>query len=483
MKAINNIFILTGVIFLMSSCENALNVEPKSVITAASMWQSEGDAVAALNGALSQFRVAFANDYIHWGEYRTGHFAEATGSGPNFQDMWTNTLDAQDAGTNWAAMYRAINDCNLILKYTPDISFSNQKTKDFTLATAHYLRGFLYFYIARVWGDAPVLTTGFESDTQDDLYPSRAPVEEVFNQVKADFEAAIALFPDSSPGTRKSGSRAAALMLKTDYYLWMAKVRNGGSAALNEAKSAIDQVLASTSYQLAGNFSDLFESDENNEFIFSINFARNEFEGGFAADWLVAVQYLNNKGLVENPVRVGSHQQWTTISNPFEDFLFARPTDTRLASTFQIYNEEGNQRFEWINKFPGEWVDGTRFFTSDIKVYRFAEAILFKAEIENALGNSAAAIAEVNKIAKRAYNVDNYYMVGSKEAVDAIILDERLREFAAEGKAWWDLIRFGKVFEMVPSLAGKENKQNILLWPVNISSINSNPAIIQTPGY
>src|SRR5690606_19353565 len=120
----------------------------------------------------------------------------------------------------------------------------------YTLATAYFIRAFSYYYIARVWGDAPVVLSGFESDTQDDLYPTRAPKATVLAQVAEDIDASLSLFPDDSPGTRKAGSKAAAQMLKTDYYLWMAKVENGGNNALNAAKEAVDQVLANPAYQL-----------------------------------------------------------------------------------------------------------------------------------------------------------------------------------------------------------------------------------------
>jgi hypothetical protein len=57
-----------------------------------------------------------------------------------------------------------------------------------------------------------------------------------------------------------------------------------------------------------------------------------------------------------------------------------------------------------------------------------------------------------------------------------------MKEFAAEGKTWWDFIRFGVVFTKVPGLTGREDEQNVLLWPVNSASINGNPNIKQTPG-
>jgi hypothetical protein len=109
---------------------------------------------------------------------------------------------------------------------------------------------------------------------------------------------------------------------------------------------------------------------------------------------------------------------------------------------------------------------------------------MFKAEIENALGNQPAAMAQLNKVTERAYGTSDYYSGSfSQQELDEIILNERLKEFAAEGKSWWDLIRFGEVFERVATLNGRENEQNILYWPVDVASINRNPAIKQTPGY
>ena len=63
------------------------------------------------------------------------------------------------------------------------------------------------------------------------------------------------------------------------------------------------------------------------------------------------------------------------------------------------------------------------------------------------------------------------------------IVTERMKEFAAEGKLWWDFIRLGVVFKKAPYLIGRENELNILLWSVAQTSINKNPNIIQTPGY
>ena len=469
---------------LLFACEDDLNFPPKSVVSSNSMWNSTGDALGAMYGMLSQFRSAVNDDYINWGDYRSSFFGDALGSQAAFQDFYGNTLDDLDRGTSWEGLYRTINDGNLILKHVPDIEFTSQDDKDSIMANAYFIRALSYYYIARVWGDAPILLVGFESDDQEDLYPFRSPVSEVLDQVAVDIDEAVQLFSDDDAGSRKTGSKAAANMLKADYYLWMAKTRNGGQEALQTANIAVDYVLANAEYELLDNYESVFRNDNNNEIIFALNFELNEYEGGFHADWLVAVQYINDKSLVENPIPVGSHQQWSCFTPSFEAFLYEDTLDTRAIVSIDSYNEEGNRLFRWINKYRGDWTDGTRFFTSDIKIYRFAEALMFKAEIENALGNTDLALAEVNKIAERAYGQADYYPGPyTQEELDAIILDERLKEFSAEGKSWWDMIRFDVAFDRVETLIGREGEENILLWPVNIESINSNPNITQTPGY
>ena len=104
----------------------------------------------------------------------------------------------------------------------------------------------------------------------------------------------------------------------------------------------------------------------------------------------------------------------------------------------------------------------------------------------NALNNKDVAITNLNKVAKRAYGKDNYYpLTLTKVQVDEAILNERLVEFAAEGKSYIDIVRFGKAFDLITSLKGRsgEKQGNILLFPVNQDVINRNTKVVQTPGY
>lgn len=475
--------VLTACSLIFQSCHDKLDVDLESAITANSMWESEGDAKAAVYGTYNKFRSTFATSYAFWGEYRSGLWGPGLATNTTYSDPFSNQLNSTHAHANWSNLYTTINDCNLILKYTPDIQFTSESEKNKVLANALFIRAFCYYWIGRVWGDAPVLLNGFESGQQDDLYPSRESAERVFAQVGEDLVSAESLMPDGV-SDRSLASKAAIQMLAADYHLWMAKVRGGGTASLTAAKQAVDQVVTNPNYSLMDSFANVFQSEQNQEIIFSWSLIQDEFAGGYPSDFLVPLQYISAE-FVENPIKVGSHQQWIFLTEAYKAFLSTDDRDQRRTVSFEtFFDAPKNSTFQWINKFSGSWENQTRVFDSDIVVYRYADALLMSAEIENALGNSPLAIGKLNEVAERAYNVDNFYSTALTQAqVDRAILDERKKEFVAEGKIWWDLIRFGEVFNEVPTLAGRQNEQNVLLWPVHDSSINTNPNIKQTPGY
>src|SRR5690606_10771698 len=323
---------------------------------------------------------------------------------------------------------------------------------------------------------------GFESGQQDDLYPSRDPADKVFAQVRIDLEAANSLMPEGVTD-RDMASKAAINLLQADYYLWMAKVRGGGTEALTLAKQAVDAVLGRSGYGLMADFASVFSSELNQELVFAWSYVMDEFTGGYPADHLVPLQYISAQ-YVENPIKVGSHQQWIFLTDAYKEFLSANEADQRTTVSFEtFFDAPKNATFQWINKYAGSWQNSTRVFDSDIVVYRYADALLMSAEIENALGNPSLALERLNAIAERAYGTAGFYAGLSPEQIDREILNARKKEFVSEGKIWWDLIRFGVVFDEVSSLEGRENESHILLWPVHNTSINRNPNIKQTPGY
>jgi len=475
------LIILIGSLF--SSCHGDLDLVQKSAVSANSMWKSEGDATSAMYGMFSVFRSAFNTGYIYWGEYRTGLWGDGLTGQTSRDQVYQNQIPTDHEYADWTSLYTTINNANLILKYTPNIAFSNEASKNKVLANAYYVRAFCYYWIGRIWGDAPILLDGFESDKQDGLYPTRQSADEVFKQVGLDIEKALTLMP-ASVMDKNLASQGSINMLKADYNLWMYKVRKAGESALSNANTAVQAVLNNSNYSLESNYSNIFYQKSGKEIIFAWSYIQDEYTGGYPSDYLVPSQYVSSTA-IENPVKVGSHQQWCFYTDAYKALLTENKDDQRSKVSFDTYfDSPKNATFQWVNKFAGTWTNGTRIFDSDVIVYRYADAILFDAEIKLAQNNIAGAIASLNKIAERAYGKKGFYpssMLASE--LNETILTERMKEFAAEGKLWWDYIRLGVVFKKAPYLVGRDNELNVLLWPVSQISINKNPNITQTPGY
>lgn len=480
MKSIVSI-IFAGILF--SSCHGDLDIIQTSAVAANSMWQTEDDATSAMYGLFNSFRSTFSVGYIYWGEYRTGLWGEGLTGQTSRTQVYQNQIPTDHTYANWADLYTTINAANLIIRYTPSIDFTNDSDKNEVLANAYYVRAFCYYWIARIWGDAPILLEGFESDQQEGLYPTRDLVADVYAQVESDITQALTLMP-SSVTDRNMASPGSINMLKADYNLWMYKVQNGGETYLNNASEAIEQVLNNSNYALESNFANIFENELGNEIIFAWSYIQDEFTGGYPEDYLVPSQYVSAEA-IENPIKVGSHQQWCFYTEDYKTLLAENPNDQRTIVSFETYfDEPKSSTFQWINKFAGTWSNSTRIFDSDVIVYRYADAILFDAEIKMAKNDLTGAIASLNQIAERAYGEMNFYPnTLSATELNQVILRERQKEFAAEGKLWWDYIRLGVVFEEAPYLVGRENELNVLLWPISQTSINLNPNIVQTPGY
>jgi hypothetical protein len=139
-----------------------------------------------------------------------------------------------------------------------------------------------------------------------------------------------------------------------------------------------------------------------------------------------------------------------------------------------------------INKFAGT-VDGSiRISDNDVPLYRYADVLLMIAEAKNYLNQDPS--TEINLVRQRAYGA-NYvgaihgYSNGTPTENTNAILEERYKEFLAEGKRWWDLRRAGDsyVLDNIDFLnPGDEYK---LLLPITLDMIGRNPLLEQTPGY
>ncbi|HOQ97062.1 MAG TPA: RagB/SusD family nutrient uptake outer membrane protein, partial [Bacteroidales bacterium] len=143
------LYITTLLLFaFLPGCHGDLNVEQPSEFTSLSMWTSEADAASAVNGAFHQLRTTLATSLPVYGDYRSALYGGGMMSVTDYDKMAVNVLARDMEGTDWTSFYTTINTCNLILKYSPTITFSQESKKNEIMANAYFIRAYCYFMIA-----------------------------------------------------------------------------------------------------------------------------------------------------------------------------------------------------------------------------------------------------------------------------------------------------------------------------------------------
>ena len=486
MNKYSNLFICLFVLLFCSSCGDLLNQKPESAITNESFWTNQDDATGVLTHSYVQLRSMSCGELFTLGESRSDVITRAV-TGDIYERYYKNTLSQELPGPDWTSLYKIVNEANLLIKYIPRID-AVEATKNNLLAEAYSLRAYLYFVLVKTWGGVPLRVEPTEGYNPETVHKGRATVEEVFKVIKEDLDNAIALFQDNTFwASRNRFSQPFANALKADVYLWTAKRCGGGNADLETALAACNEVLKAD-VALLPNFADLFEfgNKSNEEIIMSI--ANTIYDGG---ENYFKDNYSGADGGMIDPISgevigtTGNGMAWTVsdlVKNQFTD------DDSRKEASFVDglrYGENNEMEYPaLIRKGRGVVQNGQRYFRSDFVLYRLADVLLMKAEAKNALGQDPS--EEMNLIRKRAYgdNFDKHIFVNrSKEMNDDEILKERLLELVFEGKRWWDLIRFGKAFDIVPSLNNKKGQDHMLLWPLSLTVLTREPQVGQTPGW
>lgn len=476
----------------ISSCTDHLDVEPTSVITNASFWKTEDDAQGALYGMYVQLRNQASFNLFVLGEARSETITFGIAGTGGFDPYYQNTLNSITPGLTWQGLYAIVNSANLLLKYVPAIPFRSEAAKNDILAQAYTMRAYVYFVMARTWGELPIRTEPIEGYNAETVQIGRSSQAEVFQLIKADLDQAIQLFPDNDfpAGGRNIWSNPAANALKADVYLWTGKRLNGGQADFTTALEACN-VVQTADVALLPNYADLFDyaNKGNKEIIMAVSYealetADNYFFNGFLHPSQVTTSMSQEDAAFVNPAN--GNNIWSpsaVVRNQFAE------DDTRKSASFRelyVPNDTGDSTLHaaLIVKGVGTVQNNVRYFVNDIILYRYADVLLMKAEAKNALGQDPA--PEINMVRQRAYG-DRYdahvFVSGGQEQNDEAILQERLLELAYEGKRWWDLVRFGKAFEKVPTLQDRAGQEHLLLFPIANTTLSLEPQVEQNPGY
>ncbi len=482
-----SIFVATAIV--SASCEKILEVRPQSSITEENYFKSEGDYEPYVTGIYTFIRTFHNN--VTYGTERGEELISASNS--RFGEAWSQIITPTSGAVNYNEWYRAIGHCNLLLTRIRDFNFTaNPDAKPRIMAETYALRGYFYFHLTRIIGDAPLMLQAVVDDNVP-LLP-RSPAADVVRQINSDLDSSILLFRSignndltvfSSKYRFTYGSVQA---LKADTKLWSAKVLNGGAADLNDAITAIEEVEKTTAALNAdfGNVTGL-RAASNPEVILAAYYNRDETGNNYvinALPFLAIIQGALNLDSIPYCATASNGQGAYQISEESRALFTAYPEDKRIPYTWITERQSDGPKISWITKYPGTKYAEDRVPDNDLIMYRLADIYLMKAEAYAALENIPAAVEYLEKIKDRA-GTGTYTGAMDKQSVEREILDERGRELFFENKRWYDLVRFHyggtlDVYNYIPNLIGKTTP---LFWPLNTTVLANNDMLEQTAGY
>ena len=473
-----------------SSCKKFLEEAPKSNVTVANFYKTEGDAISAVNSIyayLNSISTGSTAGVYHSALWVTAGLASDEMlnnqlGAPQFDQLATFTHAPQNIALLeiWAMHYKTITIANIAINRIPSISMS-EPLKARLIGEAKFLRALMYFNLVRMYGGIPLVL-----EENAALTPPPATVDAIYTQIILDLTDAATNLPLSyaAGNGRGRATQGAANAILAKVYLTTEDWAN----ATASAKKVID----SNQYQLWEDFGDVFKLSSRNgkEAIFSVGFGD---AGGAIIFWEAGqflVRLLPAKLSEEGVINA---QGWQIPTQNLYDAY--NPDDRRRAVTFitEINGSAGSSTIRpYIQKYWDRVAEPTGNESSnDFPVIRYSDILLIYAEANNELGISNLAHEYINLVRKRArFDGTNYvnavpdYIGLGKEPMREAILKERRMEFVAEGQRWFDLART-KTLEVKVPLAkpGVTPTAKHYKFPIPQNELDLNPNLVQNDGY
>lgn len=536
-------------------------VVPPDVIVIENYWKTKADVENVVSNAyrlMTDFE--FSSRLLAWSELRGDNVIKGDYAPTDIRSILDVNLLPTNSYTSWADFYEVINNCNVVLKYAPDVLALDPEytEEEWNVHRGEMLtiRALCHFYLVRTFRDIPLLTEVMSNDSQN-LYPSQVSPIVALDQILTDlYEAEILVmksggYPTNTENKGRITSDAVRAII-ADVLLWKAaftQYESVGSDGLcdqyyTECIAYCDLIIDGVNQR--GNF-DFSNDGKDYPMVYSFN-DEPQSEGNKAYDVvfgtqnseesILELQYSNNYynsfipyfyGREEgNDAIIVASDYLSQMSSSITEGLYCS-TDIRRASFINVmYESDKNLP---ITKYTArthngvfsklhsqltpvyreiEVIDGRPAINSNWIMYRITDILLMKAEalayradatsmdLENAFEIVSAVYYRSNRIDEVAAE-NRLSFPQNAEDMRALVLVERQRELAFEGKRWYDLVRKalcdGETAPMLDLLVEHKYESNhkairtklsnisSLFFPICEREININPNLKQNEAY
>jgi hypothetical protein len=466
------VFLSTLLTIYSSSCDDFVKVDsPRTELSRDVVFNDDSNALAAINGLYSNMiskGSGFASGGITLYAGLTSDELEYYNIGSAQGQFFKNSINSQNSLNEglWSDAYNYIYHSNAILEGLSASTGLTQDTINQVQGGAEFVRAFVYFYLVNLYGDLPlVLTTDYVANAG----LARSPETDIYTQIVVDLLSAQALLPDNFPdsGERIRPNKWAATALLARVYLYTedwVKAEAQATAVINH----------SALFTLAGDLNDVFDINSP-EAIWQMkpNLTGSGSNTSDGTNFIIVAR--NHKVAASNE-----------LMEAFE------PDDLR------------NRKENWIGTFLS--ASDTLYFPYKYKVrsstkieeyymmLRLTEQYLIRAEARAQQGKLSLAIADLDKIRKRAGLLlfqNTNPGIDQQGLLRAIEKERQTELFAEWGHRWFDLKRTKGIIAPIKSRADDilqivkdTNWQSTdALFPIPFRDIQNDRRLKQNPGY
>ncbi|MFS4416671.1 RagB/SusD family nutrient uptake outer membrane protein [Maribacter sp. 2307ULW6-5] len=499
--------ILLVLVLMQVSCDNALDLEPedRQDLTINSISDTEG----LLLGVYFQVFRDFQQRAMTGLPQSANQFFRLTAPENNVFNFRPAMRADNDGGADryWEVGYNAIARANFLIDNIdlvdensfPEGSTPGISRKEEIIGEARFLRGHVYYYLTKLFGDVPLITQFPESSDPGANDVARTPVEEVRAFYTSDFESAAASLPwrytnlldENNSNENGETINSKGRVTKGAAKLMLAKLAAEDQEWENVI-GLVNEIENSGEFTLVDDFFSIFGTffQNTDESIWEIQ----TFNPGF-----------NNQGgylFLVPDVRINSVP-------PEKYFLYEGdeddPKDLRQGVTARRAPLFGEVYYRGVKFIPFD-VDGSRIFDdpTNFVLLRLADALLLKAEALNETSYpNQEALDIINQLRGRTagtYNnitypgVDpvSFDTLSTQDSFREFLRDERERELMLEPHQFFDLLRYDSydggnrallATSLDPSSPGGGGNPGKLLLPIPIRDLEINPLLTQNPGY